>query len=472
MPRCSPPRRVSRGRGTVPLAALCVALGAAVPASAASHGVRPRIVNGITSAGFPATAALLVTDIAGQPDTLATECTATVIGCRTALTAAHCVCPNDAATARQCRGREADPADFAVFLQHGGVFGVTAVAVDPTYHFGVRGDLALLTLDAAVDGIAPSPINMTGALPFGTLVTIVGFGVTTDDSNDTGLLRAGKALTARCTEGVPDATNICWAFANPLGPAGDDSNTCSGDSGGPLFVDVGDGPVLAGVTSGGFPTCAPNSFSWDTDVFSERDWIVQTAGTDIGTQWCGTLPNVGGTGTRVESFTGTLTPQHPRGRASFVVPAGTRMLRVALTGDEEDPSGVSTAFNDFDLYVRAEAPPTTSEFDCRDLTLATFGFCEIDNPPPGAWYAVAQRFAGRGGYQLTVTTFAEAEACVGDCDDDGSVTVVELIRGVNIALGTLLIDACPSFDTNGDGEVTVNELVTGVHAALTGCPAG
>ena len=456
----------------MPLAILFAALGTAVPASGASRRARPRIVNGVTTAGFPTTAALLVTDIGGQPDTLATECTATLIGCRTALTAAHCVCPDDGDTWRRCQGRETDPASLALFLQHGGVFTVDAVTVDPAYRFGVRGDLALLALGAAVDGIAPSPINTTAALPFGTPATIVGFGLTTDDSGDTGMQRAGKAVTAPCQQGIPDATNICWTFSNPLGPAGDDSNTCSGDSGGPLFVDAGDGPVLAGVTSGGFPTCTPNSFSWDTDVFSEHDWIVQTAGTDLGNSPCGTLPNVGDAGTRVESVTGTLAPQHSQGRASFAVLAGTQLLRVALTGDESDPSGVSNVFNDFDLYVRADVPPTTSEFDCRDLALATFGFCEIENPQPGTWYALAQRFAGRGGYQLTVTTFADVEPCVGDCDGDGSVTVVELIRGVNIALDTTSIDACPSFDVNGDRAVAVNELIGGVNVALTACPAG
>ena len=71
-----------------------------------------------------------------------------------------------------------------------------------------------------------------------------------------------------------------------------------------------------------------------------------------------------------------------------------------------------------------------------------------------------------------MTTFAGAESCVGDCDGDDAVTVAELIRGVNIALGTTSIDACPSFDGNGDGEVAVNELVVGVNAALDGCPAG
>jgi len=62
-------------------------------------------------------------------------------------------------------------------------------------------------------------------------------------------------------------------------------------------------------------------------------------------------------------------------------------------------------------------------------------------------------------------------ACVGDCDGDGSVTVDELLRGVNIALEIVPISACPALDANGDGAVTVNELLNGVNNALNGCPA-
>jgi hypothetical protein len=51
------------------------------------------------------------------------------------------------------------------------------------------------------------------------------------------------------------------------------------------------------------------------------------------------------------------------------------------------------------------------------------------------------------------------------------VTVEELIRGVNIALGTLAVDECPPFDRDKSGTVTIDELVTAVQAALEGCGA-
>jgi hypothetical protein len=61
-------------------------------------------------------------------------------------------------------------------------------------------------------------------------------------------------------------------------------------------------------------------------------------------------------------------------------------------------------------------------------------------------------------------------SCVGDCGDTGEVTITDLVTGVDIALGSLPLDACHGFDADGSGEVTVDELVTGVNNALVGCP--
>ncbi|MBI4518239.1 MAG: hypothetical protein HY699_20760 [Deltaproteobacteria bacterium] len=66
-------------------------------------------------------------------------------------------------------------------------------------------------------------------------------------------------------------------------------------------------------------------------------------------------------------------------------------------------------------------------------------------------------------------TAPPANICIGDCDDDLQVTVDELVKGVNIALGNATLADCPSFDSSADGEVTVDELVQAVNAALNGC---
>jgi hypothetical protein len=61
-------------------------------------------------------------------------------------------------------------------------------------------------------------------------------------------------------------------------------------------------------------------------------------------------------------------------------------------------------------------------------------------------------------------------ACVGDCDGDGEVTIDDLLRLVNIALGTTAIDGCAVGDPNRDGRIAISELVTAVRNALRGCP--
>jgi hypothetical protein len=50
------------------------------------------------------------------------------------------------------------------------------------------------------------------------------------------------------------------------------------------------------------------------------------------------------------------------------------------------------------------------------------------------------------------------------------VTIAEIMRGVNIALGTSQLGVCPDFDGSGDGQVTVDEIVLAVNQALFGCP--
>ncbi|MGH7788929.1 MAG: alpha/beta hydrolase domain-containing protein [Candidatus Binatia bacterium] len=61
--------------------------------------------------------------------------------------------------------------------------------------------------------------------------------------------------------------------------------------------------------------------------------------------------------------------------------------------------------------------------------------------------------------------------CTGDCDGDRAVEVTDLVRGVNIALGSAAVDECPSLACGDSGQVTIACLIKAVGAALEGCPA-
>jgi len=67
--------------------------------------------------------------------------------------------------------------------------------------------------------------------------------------------------------------------------------------------------------------------------------------------------------------------------------------------------------------------------------------------------------------------YSPSPPCVGDCGDDGQVTVDEIITMVNIALGNTPVGTCEAGDANGDHEITVDEILTAVNNALNGCAA-
>lgn len=59
--------------------------------------------------------------------------------------------------------------------------------------------------------------------------------------------------------------------------------------------------------------------------------------------------------------------------------------------------------------------------------------------------------------------------CEGDCDDDGTVTLAEMIRGIGLALGVADAAACAAVDRDRDGRVTIAELVRAKGNLLLGC---
>lgn len=62
-----------------------------------------------------------------------------------------------------------------------------------------------------------------------------------------------------------------------------------------------------------------------------------------------------------------------------------------------------------------------------------------------------------------------AVSCSGDCNEDGSVTVDEIVLLVNIALEHTQQTLCSAGDRNGDRRITIDEIVLAVRVALLGC---
>ncbi len=71
----------------------------------------------------------------------------------------------------------------------------------------------------------------------------------------------------------------------------------------------------------------------------------------------------------------------------------------------------------------------------------------------------------------TATSSPSPVGCAGDCNANGAVSIDEVIRAVNIALGSQDLTVCGAADRNHDGNVTIDEIVAAVNFALANCPS-
>ncbi|MDA8015846.1 MAG: trypsin-like serine protease [Thermoanaerobaculia bacterium] len=378
------------------------------PVGQSLRPVSLKIVNGETTAAFESTVALL------DATNGRSFCSGVLIGCATVLTAAHCLCDG---TGNQCGddgpGLLTSPDQIQVFAQHGGLFGVESFDIHPGFAFGFSADVAVLHLDRDAAGVRPSSINTEFDPAPMTPGLITGFGLTdgTAPVADSGLKRTGSVILEECSV-VPNGTHLCWSFEEPVGPPGDDSNTCRGDSGGPLFLEVDGELVVAGVTSGGISaSCQAPDQSFDTNVFAVHEWIVQQGGSDLDRTVCGPLPPAGSSDTLVVHAESTLGPDNLRDDWSLEVPPDVQLLRVAV-------NGVDPADNDFDLAVRFDEAPDGANDACTSERLSTFETCDVVGPEPGEWNFAVERRTGEGDYQIVVTRFAatEGQGCIPTSD--------------------------------------------------------
>ncbi len=391
-------------------ASLIAAIGICFGLAATEAGAGQRIVNGLKSQAFPTTGALLYST--GGNITTAnatTSCSGTLIGCSTFLTAAHCVIDDAVAS------------HYWVYLQHGGIAHVSSVTYNPSYDPNGGGrDVAIVKLSSPVTGIKPMKFNSTHnlqAIGVGLVGTIAGFGQTSGSGNDYGIKRYGLVSTAHCDTGVTggegDDVLVCWNYQSPVGSPGTDSNTCNGDSGGPLFADFSGVTEVVGVTSYGTSNnCLPTDNSVDASVFHNASWITTRLGADS-TSTCGGIPAVGDAGVTQTSNSGSLGSGNLDDAFEVTLTGTPSLVRFTLNGTDNG------SFNP-DLFVKQGTGASASNYDCKSDGTTMYGACELASPAAGTWSVFVKRTAGSGEYQVTTTVFGgSAPVCGNDVVESG-----------------------------------------------------
>lgn len=205
-------------------------------------------------------------------------CTGTLIHPEVVLTAGHCVLMAESGYSGWDYTHS--PSSIAVWGGAAGetfIAGVDAVRVHPGWD-GIIGetvpDVALLRLDRAVTTLEPQRLRDFPMPAVDDPAVIVGYGV--DESGVGGRHRFGDTT-------ILDVNN--FFIEN-----GGESNTCSGDSGGPLFTEQDGAWVVTGVTSFGVEECQLDDFGFSLNLLGYCDWLNETmldlVGEDLGLEYC------------------------------------------------------------------------------------------------------------------------------------------------------------------------------------------
>ncbi|WP_459872984.1 S1 family peptidase [Endothiovibrio diazotrophicus] len=251
-------------------------------AQAASH-TAPKIIGGsaTSTAEWPWMTALVYHDYASSYD--GQFCGGSLIHPRWVLTAGHCFLDrHDNVDTSLAVDVVIGRTNLAAL--DGQRITVSRVVVNPDYTPALDdGDIALLELSEAVDGVEPpglpGPIYDRFFAADGTTSTVIGWGTTSASQNLYPYILHQVSLPLVSNEACQASystraiTNNMICAGNGLG--GRDS--CQGDSGGPLVIDDGNGgSVQVGVVSFGEGCAQPYTYGVYTRVSRYAQWISDT----------------------------------------------------------------------------------------------------------------------------------------------------------------------------------------------------
>ncbi len=225
------------------------------------------------------------------PDTVAVigtkgTCSGTLIAPTVVLTAGHC-------SEIEAKQVIANTTDYA--SQSGIRANIQSVTAYPDWEASY--DVSVIVLATPITTIVPRAVGTSctfDSFAAAMQVHLVGFGLTTEAGSGGNTQLHEAMATVRdpdCSSGLGCEPAIAPGGEFVAGGNGTDS--CFGDSGGPVYLDTADGPVLVGAVSrgvdGSSTACGGGGIYVRTDKIIA--WIEATAGTAIAKDACAAQPS-------------------------------------------------------------------------------------------------------------------------------------------------------------------------------------
>lgn len=327
-------------------------------------------------------------------------CSGTLVTNQVVVTAAHCVTTGSGGTSSAGSIAVYVGDDPSVDLASH-VYTVSEVQRHPSYSTStLYNDIAVLRLSSPIsEGYAPvshlpSSLAITSA-DIGSTMNFAGFGYQETGAYgdkmqiDLPLGALGCGVSG-CPSSGSTSTQVSYSQTGGYGP-------CSGDSGGPMFINRGGTVYLAGVTSYGDASCTRYGVSTKVDYY--QSWIDGFIGTGSG----GGGEDTGGGGTTTcTGFEATYTGSLSGSGDSDYQPDGTYYTTTSTGYHDASLEGPSSA--DYDLYLykynsrrRTWSVVASSTGGTSDEAISYRG-------SSGNYMYVVYSYSGSGSYTLCLST--------------------------------------------------------------------